>query len=130
MSKSEELIRLIRGGASPEEIMERFKMPPSKLHRMLHGKRLQKRLKLAEDIAAEVVLHQTASGVYDAARRLIELMSSEKVETARKIGFALLNEGMHICKGNDTTNLPETTPSPLKPVEFLVPLQTQPQPAE
>jgi len=126
MPKSEELMKLIRRGASPEEIMERFKMPPSRLRRMLRGKHLQERLRLAEDIAAEVVVHQTAAGVYDAARRLIELMASEKVETARKVGFALLSEGMQICQENDAADLRKAAPSPVRPADLLVPLDMQP----
>ena len=95
MPSYKDLLKLMHGGCSPREILERMPMPPSHLKRMLGGKRLQDALKMREKLAAVLAVHEIAAGVHDVTGRFTELLDSQRPETVRKVCLALLHEGLH-----------------------------------
>lgn len=126
MPSYKELMKLIRQGKSPAEILEEMPMPPSRLRRMLNGKRMQALLKLEEEIAAELVCHNTATGIFAVAERLNELTKAQNAETARKVCLALLGEGLRNAEGDQPTEQAAAGPPPWK----LLEPQANPSPAE
>ncbi len=95
MASYRDLIKFIREGKTPDEIMQLMPMRPSKWRRMLSSKSFREKLAIAESLAAVMAVHQVATGVQCAAARFSELMDCDKPETARKVAMALLREGLH-----------------------------------
>lgn len=120
-----ELMRLIRQGKSPDEILQKFRMPPSKFRRMLNGKQIQAYLQLEEELAAEIVGHKTAAGILPVAERLRELMRAENVETSRKVCIALLSEGL---RNFEADHLKDQSNAQLPPWKLLEPANSQATP--
>ena len=89
------LLKLIREGKTPAQIMELMPMRPGRWRRMLNRKRFREELAIAESLAAVMAVHRVATGVQSAAERFSELMECDKPETARKVAIALLREGLH-----------------------------------
>jgi len=100
MASCDDLARLIRGGLTAEEIIERLGVRPSRLRRMLNCERLRRRLDLTEEVALRVAAHRTAGRVAAMTERLVELAYGDKSETARKACVALLAEGSRIIEGS------------------------------
>ena len=94
MPSYKDLLKLMRQGKSPQEILDRLPMRPSHLKRMLWGKRFRDALKMREDLAVRMVAHQMAAGVHDVAERFSELLETGSSETVRKVCLALLHEGL------------------------------------
>jgi len=94
MATYKDLLKCIRTGLSPQEIMDRLDVCPSKLRTMLAGKKLANRLAAEAQLARQIVRHQTAADVQTVAAKLREIAFGEKSETARKACLALLAEGL------------------------------------
>jgi len=95
MPSYKDLLKLMHDGCSPREILERMPMPPSHLKRMLGGKRLRDALRMREELAAALAVHEIAAGVHGVTGRFTELLDSQRPETVRKVCLALLHEGLH-----------------------------------
>lgn len=94
MASYKDLLKLLRRGASPAEIVRQLGVRPSWLRRLMESKRLKEQLRLEEDIAAEVTAHRAAVGVYDMVNRLVELAHSGSPEASRRAACDLLAEGL------------------------------------
>jgi hypothetical protein len=108
-----DLLRLLRAGASPQFIVERMDVAPSRLRRMLEGPRLKTQLELEARLAAASADHRALSQLQDIAERLRELTWSEKEETARKACTDLLARAARCLE-----NLRSAT-SPIEPAAVL-----------
>ena len=123
MPSYKDLLKLIREGNRPEEILRRLPMCPSRLKRILRGKRFQDALKMEEHLAVTAAIHRIASCVQGAAGRFTELLASEKDETVRKVCLALLKEGLQ-CASTERTKDATSAKSPgPKPGMLLKPQQ-------
>jgi hypothetical protein len=74
----------------PEDIISFFDLPPSRFLRMLHGKRLQKKLAMEDELADELIRQHRRSRMTAVAERLTALTESRSSETARKVCMSLL----------------------------------------
>lgn len=110
MPSYKDLMKLIRAGLSPEEIMARLDVKPSRLRQMLTSKRLTEELALQERLAREVVRHQTAADVHTVAGKLREIAFGERTEAARKACLTLLAEGL---RGGDEAPPAENSADPM-----------------
>ncbi len=110
MPSYKDLMKLIRAGLSPEEIMARLDVWPSQMRRMLTSQRLMEELALQERLAREIVRHQTASGVHTVAAKLREIAFGERTETARKACLTLLAEGL---RGGDEAPAADHSADPM-----------------
>ena len=97
MASYKDLMKLMREGCSAGEIMERLELCPSRLRRMLAGKRLAAAMAAEEELARRIVRHQLATGVQTAARKMRELIESNQSETMRKACLTLLSEGLSLA---------------------------------
>jgi hypothetical protein len=68
-----------------DEIIKYFDLPPSRLLRMLRGKRLQRKLALQEEIATVLVEQHRRNWMRSVASRLTDLMEARSSEATRKI---------------------------------------------
>lgn len=101
MATYKDLLKLIQQGLSAEEIMLRLDVCPSKLRRMMRSEKLIDQLAVQEELARQIVRHQTASDVQTMMAKMRELALGEKTETARKACLALLTDGF--SDGTDRT---------------------------
>ena len=69
---------------SPEKIVARLNVRPSRLRQLLASKRLAARLKAVETVADRKAVHTFISRIARAAGRLVKLVESGRPETARK----------------------------------------------
>ena len=95
MPSYRDLLKFIREGKTPDQIVQLMPMRPSCWRRMLNRKRFREELAISESLATVMAVHQVATGVQCAAARFRELMDCDKPETARKVAIALLREGLH-----------------------------------
>lgn len=102
------LLKLIREGKTPDQIVQLMPMGPSRWRRMLKIKRFREELAVAESLAAVMAVHKVAIGVQCAAERFGELMDCDKPETARKVAVALLREGLQYGENLDDATDDET----------------------
>lgn len=118
-----ELLALIRKGKSPQEIMKHISLPPSRLRRMLKGKRLNACLKIERELTGVLVEHCTVTQVYDVIKRFVELMEATNPETSRKVCLALISEGLLNCQTQTPEdNAPADRQQPkIKPWTLLKP---------
>jgi hypothetical protein len=98
MPSYKDLLKLLREGKTPEEIVRRMNMRPSHWRRMLSGKRMRDALKMEEDISVLMAVHRIAAAVEGAADKFTELMDTDSPETARKVCLALLHEGLRTAR--------------------------------
>ena len=92
MASYKDILRAIRQGQSPREIIEQLRLSPSRAQRLLKCKALKRHLRMEEQIAAMMVSHETAAAAHLVSRKLLELLDSGSAETTRKACLALLNE--------------------------------------
>ena len=92
MPSHEDLLKLISEGASPREILQRFKLPPSRLKRILRGKRFRSALRLQEELAALLAGHEIGASAHEVAKRLTELLGARQPETVRKVCLSMLRQ--------------------------------------
>ena len=69
---------------SPEEVVARLNVRPSRLRQLLASKRLASRLKAVESVADRKAVHALISRLAHAAGGLVKLVESGRPETARK----------------------------------------------
>lgn len=129
MPTHKDLVKLIRAGLSPQEIMDRLDICPSKLRRMLAGKKLANRLAAEVQLARQIVRHQTAADVQTVAGKLREIAFGEKTETARKACLALLAEGLGCYAGENASPAAEAVGPNADPLAMMTPDLTE-QPAD
>ncbi len=101
MASYKQLLKLIRSDAKPSRIREKMGLPPSRLRRMMAGKRFRTELKLEVELSAAAATYRQGVGAQRLARRLFELAESEKDETARKVCLALLTQGLQQAGQDD-----------------------------
>jgi hypothetical protein len=89
-----DLLRLIRSGKGPAEIIAELNCSPTELRRMLRGKRFRDALALERQLAATVARHKTAAGAGEVVSKLSHLTRTKNPETVRKVCVALLNEAV------------------------------------
>lgn len=89
---------LLNEDLSPQEIVSRLNVRPSRLRQLLAGKRLAARLQVAESVANRQAGHAVVSAVASAVRQLTALTSSNKDETARKSCLDVINTGRQVYK--------------------------------
>ena len=94
MPSYKDLLRLLRKGKTPREIISFLEMRPSRWRKMIEGKRFKDTLGTEEQLSAIMAAHDIAAGVHDAAERFAELLTCDKPETVRKVALALLPEGL------------------------------------
>lgn len=124
MPRYQELLALIRSGKTPQEIMKHLSLPPSKLRRMLKGKRLNACLKIERELTGLIVSHCTVTRVHDVIKRFVELMEAANPETARKVCLALISEGLQSSKiptSEDDAPSEQQQPPKLEPWMLLKP---------
>jgi len=94
MPSYKDLLMLIRSGKPPLEIIAQLDVPPSRLRRMLHGKRLQAEIDLERQLASAVAGYKTTAGAGEVVGKLSRLTRTKSPETVRKVCLALLNEAI------------------------------------
>ena len=92
-----------------DQIIEYFDLPPSRLLRMLRGKRLRKKLALQEEIATVLVEQYWRNCMRSVAGRVMALTESPNSEATRKLcenllrGTALPKRKKRRARGRATT---------------------------
>ncbi|MFP4104565.1 MAG: hypothetical protein ACLFVU_00615 [Phycisphaerae bacterium] len=89
------LARLIEDGKSPAEILNELNLAPSRFRPMLTSNRLKQRLQLEEELATLLVKHRLATGIYEAANKLHQLLDGPSSETTRKVCLTFLAAGLN-----------------------------------
>ena len=75
---------LIDESLTPEQIVARLDVRPSRLRELLHSKRLAARLQGVEAVSDKRAAHNVIAHLDRAARRLLGLVEAPQPETARK----------------------------------------------
>lgn len=92
MPTQKDLLALIRRRVAPQEIIARLALRPSRLRRMLSGKRLRTALTMEQRLGLLTASQQIAASTVAAGERLIELLDCDSSETARKVALAIMHE--------------------------------------
>ena len=92
MPSHKDLLNLISEGASPREILQRLKLRPSHLKRILRGKQFRSALQLHEELAALLAGHEINAGVHKVAKRFTKLLGAPQPETVRKVCLSMLRQ--------------------------------------
>ena len=69
---------------TPEEIVDRLDVCPSRLDRLLASKRLAGRLKMIQKVADRKASQQIISRLASATAKMVELLDADRPETARR----------------------------------------------
>ena len=89
---------LLDENLSPEQIVARLNVRPSRLRRLLASKRLAARLNAVESVADRRGVHALISRIGQAAGRLVKLVESERPETARKACLDVIGTARQVHK--------------------------------
>jgi DNA-binding MarR family transcriptional regulator len=118
-----DLLKLLRKGKKPSEIMEELEIPPSRLRRMLASEGFKREIKLEKQLTRTMTSLQSARGSLAALERLGQLLLAENEETARKVCMSLLEEDRELAELLAAETRPGGgSPAPLAPWMKLTPL--------
>jgi hypothetical protein len=89
MASYKDVLKLIREGKSPAEVLAAIPGPPSVVKRVLCGRRFAAQLEMERQMSGRLGRHQLAVALHHLIQRRLELVDDENVETARKAAESL-----------------------------------------